>query len=164
MGFTTHSQPKLSASPHARVFSSRAFSFPLILTLAQGGFEKHNLFPHSFFFIRWPGFYRLAFQQLQLNPLNISSLMPQSRLSRLPPWLSHWLGYRAEPPGPLPVWKVAAWSFITAFCGLSVIQAIFNYSPSFASRHVPGIIASYVSCVEFPLLNDSYACIGSLDC
>jgi len=91
----------------------------------------------------------LAFStNFPLNLLNISSLMPQSRLSRLPPWFSHWLGYRAETPGPLPVWKVAAWSFITAFCGLSVVQAIFNYSPAFTSRHVPGIIASYVSCVE----------------
>ncbi|GLI75119.1 hypothetical protein PoHVEF18_003370 [Penicillium ochrochloron] len=69
--------------------------------------------------------------------------MPQSRLSRLPPWISHWLGYRAETPKPLATWKVAAWSFITAFCGLSVVQGIFNYSHYFTSRHVPGIIASY---------------------
>jgi hypothetical protein len=71
--------------------------------------------------------------------------MPPSRLSRLPPWISHWLGYRAETPKPLATWKVAAWSFITAFCGLSVLQGIFNYSHYFTSRHVPGIIASYVS-------------------
>ncbi|PCG91299.1 HPP [Penicillium occitanis (nom. inval.)] len=69
--------------------------------------------------------------------------MPPSRLSRLPPWISYWFGYRAETPGPLSTWKVAAWSFIAAFCGLSVVEAIFNYSYYFTSRHVPGIIASY---------------------
>ncbi|KAJ5688983.1 hypothetical protein N7462_003375 [Penicillium macrosclerotiorum] len=69
--------------------------------------------------------------------------MPPSRLSRLPRWISHWLGYRGEAPKPLPTWQVAAWSFITAFCGLSVVQAIFNYSSYFTTRHVPGIIASY---------------------
>ncbi|KAJ5134735.1 hypothetical protein N7526_006100 [Penicillium atrosanguineum] len=36
-----------------------------------------------------------------------------------------------------------AWSFITAFCGLSVVQGIFNYSDYFKERNVPGIIASY---------------------
>ncbi|KAJ5495096.1 hypothetical protein N7539_000212 [Penicillium diatomitis] len=69
--------------------------------------------------------------------------MSQSRLARLPPWISHWLGYRAKPPGPLPMWKTNAWSFISAFAGLTVLQVIFNYSHYFTSRHVPGIIASY---------------------
>lgn len=71
--------------------------------------------------------------------------MPSSRLSRLPRWISHWLGYRPETPKPLGTYEIAAWSFITAFCGLSVVQGIFNYSDYFISRHVPGIIASYVS-------------------
>lgn len=71
--------------------------------------------------------------------------MSTSRLSRLPTWISHWLGYRAEPVKPLPTYQIAAWSFITAFCGLSVVQAIFNYAHYFTSRNVPGIIASYVS-------------------
>ncbi|KAJ5573544.1 uncharacterized protein N7459_007971 [Penicillium hispanicum] len=69
--------------------------------------------------------------------------MANSRLARLPRWMSHWLGYRPEPPKPLPTYQVAAWSFIAAFCGLSVVQAIFNHSEYFTSRHVPGIIASY---------------------
>ncbi|KAJ5983193.1 hypothetical protein N7481_005292 [Penicillium waksmanii] len=69
--------------------------------------------------------------------------MSASRLSRLPTWVSHWLGYRAEPVKPLPPYQVAAWSFIAAFCGLSVVQALFNYSEYFTSRHVPLIIASY---------------------
>lgn len=71
--------------------------------------------------------------------------MPASRLSRLPRWVSHWLGYRPEPSKPLPTWQIALWSFIASFCGLSVVQAIFHYSKYFTSRHVPGIVASYVS-------------------
>ncbi|KAI0172834.1 HPP-domain-containing protein [Hypoxylon sp. FL1284] len=72
--------------------------------------------------------------------------MPQpagNRLARLPPWISRWLGYRSSPPKPLPSPVNYFWSFITAFCGLLVLQAIFNYSEYFTSRHVPGIIASY---------------------
>ncbi|PYH81148.1 HPP-domain-containing protein [Aspergillus uvarum CBS 121591] len=67
----------------------------------------------------------------------------QEFLARLPPWLSHWLGYRASPPQPLPKYQIWLWSFISAFCGLCVVQAIFNYSHYFLDRHVPGIIASY---------------------
>ncbi|KAJ5345463.1 hypothetical protein N7452_003467 [Penicillium brevicompactum] len=46
-------------------------------------------------------------------------------------------------PKPLPAYQVALWSFIIAFCGLSVLQAIFNYSDYFKERNVPGIVASY---------------------
>ncbi|KAL4897158.1 HPP family-domain-containing protein [Aspergillus ambiguus] len=68
----------------------------------------------------------------------------QEVLARLPWWLSHWLGYRPNGPAkPLPPYLRWAWSFIAAFCGLCVVQAIFNYSDYFASRGVPGIIASY---------------------
>jgi hypothetical protein len=77
------------------------------------------------------------------------SPMAASRLSRLPRWISHWLGYRPETPTPLPTWQIAAWSFIAAFCGLSVVQGIFNYSDYFKERNVPGIIASYVSLSSF---------------
>lgn len=71
--------------------------------------------------------------------------MATPRLARLPRWISHWLGYRAEAVKPLSKYEVALWSFITSFCGLSVVQAIFNYSDYFTQRNVPGIIASYVS-------------------
>ncbi|KAJ5482552.1 hypothetical protein N7475_001364 [Penicillium sp. IBT 31633x] len=69
--------------------------------------------------------------------------MAPSRLSRLPRWISHWLGYRPEPVKPLPAYQVALWSFITSFCGLTILQAIFVYSDYFNARNVPGIIASY---------------------
>ncbi|KAJ6188036.1 hypothetical protein N7519_002944 [Penicillium mononematosum] len=64
-------------------------------------------------------------------------------LARFPQSISHWLGYRENAPKPPPKYLVHLWSFIAAFCGLSVVQAIFNYSSYFIERGVPGIIASY---------------------
>lgn len=86
--------------------------------------------------------YNLQVSQTTRTP---SHFMATSRLSRLPPWISHWLGYRPEGVKPLPTYQVALWSFITSFCGLAVVQALFNYSDYFTSRNVPGIVASYVS-------------------
>lgn len=71
--------------------------------------------------------------------------MTTSRLSRLPRWISHWLGYRPETPKPLPPWQIALWSFIAAFCGVTIVQAVFIYSEYFTSRGVSGIVASFVS-------------------
>ncbi|KAF8632502.1 hypothetical protein AX15_001838 [Amanita polypyramis BW_CC] len=70
----------------------------------------------------------------------------RNRLSRLPPWLSHWLGYRSpttpsNPPGQL--WEICLWSFIGAFCGTALIQAVFGHANYFIRRSVPPIIASY---------------------
>lgn len=65
-------------------------------------------------------------------------------LARLPRFISHWLGYRENAPKPPPKYLVHFWSFIAAFCGLCVVQGIFNYSSYFIERGVPGIIASYV--------------------
>lgn len=66
-------------------------------------------------------------------------------LSRLPPWLSRWLGHRPSlpPASPAPIF-IYFWSFIGAFIGISIIQAIFEQSSYFQARHVPSIVASYV--------------------
>ncbi|OQE46895.1 hypothetical protein PENCOP_c001G05609 [Penicillium coprophilum] len=64
-------------------------------------------------------------------------------LARLPRSISHWLGYRESAPKPPSKYLVHFWSFVAAFCGLCVVQAIFNYSSYFIERGVPGIIASY---------------------
>ncbi|TFK62781.1 hypothetical protein BDN72DRAFT_889942 [Pluteus cervinus] len=65
------------------------------------------------------------------------------RLSTLPPWISHWLGYRSSPPSKRPDYVVWIWSFIGAFCGISVIQAVFSQAQYFIERGVPSIVASY---------------------
>ncbi|ODM17065.1 hypothetical protein SI65_07464 [Aspergillus cristatus] len=76
-------------------------------------------------------------------------------LPRLPRWVSHWFGYRPTPPKPLPQYLVWIWSFFAAFCGLCVLQAIFNYSSYFERRHVPGIVASFGA--------SAVLCYGAID-
>jgi hypothetical protein len=66
-------------------------------------------------------------------------------LTSLPTWCSHWLGYRTNPVKPPPKYIVHIWSFIGAFCGLSILQALFSYSEYFIERGVPIIVASYAS-------------------
>jgi CBS-domain-containing membrane protein len=68
----------------------------------------------------------------------------QSRLARLPRWISHWFGYRDASPPKQPEYLVWFWSFAGAFCGLSLIQAVFGHSQYFLGRNVPSIVASYV--------------------
>lgn len=85
--------------------------------------------------------------------------MTNSRLSRLPPWASRWLGYREHPPKEQPPYIVYLWSFIGAFCGLSVLQAIFGQAQYFIDREVPPILASYVSdvCPSTSMVIDPFA-------
>ncbi|KAH7930082.1 hypothetical protein BV22DRAFT_1001442 [Leucogyrophana mollusca] len=70
-------------------------------------------------------------------------LHPVHRLSRFPPAVSRWLGYRATPPATTPNYIVWFWSFIAAFCGISVLQAVFSNAHYFLERGVPSIVASY---------------------
>jgi hypothetical protein len=68
----------------------------------------------------------------------------QSGLARLPLWLGRWLGYRGTNFPPSPSWMVCAYGFVGAFCGLSVIIAIFAHTEYFTIRLVPPIVASFV--------------------
>ncbi|KAG7089424.1 hypothetical protein E1B28_011110 [Marasmius oreades] len=65
------------------------------------------------------------------------------RLSRIPTPISHFLGYRPSPPGKVPDYLVWFWSFIGAFCGIALLQAVFSQAHYFTERGVPSIIASY---------------------
>lgn len=67
------------------------------------------------------------------------------RLARLPAWFTHWLGYRATPPPKNPEYVTWLWSFIAAFCGISLLQAVFGHARYFIERGAPQIVASYVS-------------------
>ncbi|KAH8112314.1 HPP family-domain-containing protein [Phellopilus nigrolimitatus] len=68
---------------------------------------------------------------------------PPSRLASLPVWFSHWLGHRRSPPQKRPEYVVWFWSFVGAFAGLSILQAVFGHAQYFIGRKVPSIIASY---------------------
>ena len=65
-------------------------------------------------------------------------------LSRLPSCVSRWFGYRDSPESDLPAWNNNIWSWIGAFCELSVIAAIFGHSVYFTSRNVPVLLPSFV--------------------
>lgn len=70
-------------------------------------------------------------------------------LASLPSWVSHWLGYRSAPPKKQPEYIIIIWSFVGAFCGLSVIQAIFGHADYFIHRNVVPIVASFVGHSRF---------------
>lgn len=80
------------------------------------------------------------------DPLVPVERIIQKGLGSLPPWLSHWLGYRnGKSLPPSRDLLVCIWGFIGAFCGLSVILAIFGHTEYFHARLVPPIVASFVS-------------------
>ncbi|KDR76701.1 hypothetical protein GALMADRAFT_225647 [Galerina marginata CBS 339.88] len=70
-------------------------------------------------------------------------MSPANRLSRLPPWLSHWLGFRSGPLTKRPDYIIWFWSFVGSFLGISLIQAVFGQAHYFIERGVPSIVASY---------------------
>ncbi|KDQ64395.1 hypothetical protein JAAARDRAFT_145037 [Jaapia argillacea MUCL 33604] len=73
------------------------------------------------------------------------STHPPHRLARFPTWINRWLGYRATPPPKQPDHIIWLWSFIGAFGGLSLLQAVFGQASYFIKRGVPSIIASYAA-------------------
>lgn len=77
-----------------------------------------------------------------------------SRLARLPTWISFWLGYRKTPPPPEKNHIVWIWSFIGAFTCISIIQALFGNVPYFVEKGVPSIGATAIllyGAIESPL-------------
>ncbi|CAI6339474.1 unnamed protein product [Periconia digitata] len=76
-------------------------------------------------------------------------------LARLPRPISRFLGHRDETVAPSPDYLVCIWGFIGAFCGLSVIFAVFGHTEYFTSRLVPPIVASFGA--------SAILCYGSID-
>ncbi|KXN91382.1 hypothetical protein AN958_00905 [Leucoagaricus sp. SymC.cos] len=70
-------------------------------------------------------------------------MLNRNVLAPLPSWLSRWFGYRSAPSPKQPDYIIYIWSFIGAFCGISVIQAVFEQGQYFVRRKVPSIVASY---------------------
>ncbi|KZT73752.1 hypothetical protein DAEQUDRAFT_721207 [Daedalea quercina L-15889] len=69
--------------------------------------------------------------------MNLTSLVTY------PAWLTRWVGHRTAPPPVRSRYIVWLWSFIGAFCGLSILQALFGHAQYFVHRGVPSLIASY---------------------
>ncbi|KAL7751196.1 hypothetical protein RI367_003402 [Sorochytrium milnesiophthora] len=66
-----------------------------------------------------------------------------SRLERMPPTVARFLGYRQGAVHKLSTPQILGWSFVGAFCGLAVLQGLFQFSEYFVAKHVPTIVASY---------------------
>ncbi|OJD31646.1 hpp family protein [Diplodia corticola] len=74
----------------------------------------------------------------------LNRFVPHNRIHRLPKPLSRFLGYRAEPAPPIGNILQAAWALIGAFCGLTVVTAVYKFAPGIAKHNPPVIIASLV--------------------
>jgi hypothetical protein len=72
-------------------------------------------------------------------------ILPQPWLHRLPRSISHWFGHRSDTPTKRPDVIILLWTWIGAFCGVSVIEAVFQRTPYFSDRGVPIIVGSFVS-------------------
>ena len=77
-------------------------------------------------------------------------ILPQPWLHHIPRFISHWFGYRPEPPKKRPDVIILLWTWIGAFCGVSVIEAVFQRNSYFVDRGVPMIVGSFVSFPRFP--------------
>ncbi|RJE19321.1 HPP family [Aspergillus sclerotialis] len=66
-----------------------------------------------------------------------------------PPWrwlprpISHFLGYRPQPPPPMGNVLIALWSLVSIFCGLSIITSVTMNVPAFQHHNSPSVIASF---------------------
>jgi len=75
----------------------------------------------------------------------ITPILPQPWLHYLPKPISHFFGYRTDTPKKRPDVIIWLWTWIGAFGGVSVIEAVFQRNPYFAVTHnVPMIVGSFV--------------------
>lgn len=72
----------------------------------------------------------------------LNRFVPRSRLYRLPRPLSHFLGYRDTPEPQVGNILIATWALIGAFCGLTVVTAVYKFSPGINEYHPPVVFAS----------------------
>ena len=81
---------------------------------------------------------------------HLNPYVPENRISRLPKPVSRFLGYRDSPRKEIGNLLVAVWSFLGAFIGVMVIEAVFMI-PAIHDRGVPILIASFVRKPSGPL-------------
>ena len=79
----------------------------------------------------------------------VNRIVPPSPVHKLPAPISWFLGYRKEQKPDVGNILGAFWACVGAFCGLAVIAAIFNHSPSIQRHHPPALIASFVSLSQY---------------
>jgi hypothetical protein len=74
----------------------------------------------------------------------LNYLLPQPWLSHIPQPISHFLGYRKDAPRKRCDLIIYIWTWIGAFSGVAVIEAVFQRNPYFSDRGVPMIVGSFV--------------------
>jgi hypothetical protein len=85
--------------------------------------------------------------------LYLNRFIPRSRIYLLPKPISWLLGYRKEPGTPVGSLIVWFWSFIGAFVGVLIVEAVFH-TEGLQSHGTPIIIGSLVG--PFAFLLHSY--------
>jgi len=75
----------------------------------------------------------------------VKRVLPSSWLHYLPLPISWFFGYRRNTPKKRPDVIIYVWTWIGAFCGVSVIEAVFQRNPYFSDRGVPIIVGSFVN-------------------
>jgi len=75
----------------------------------------------------------------------VKRVLPASWLHYLPLPISWFFGYRSDTPKKRPDVIIYLWTWIGAFCGVSVIEAVFQRNPYFSDRGVPIIVGSFVN-------------------
>ncbi|KAF2012758.1 hypothetical protein BU24DRAFT_425377 [Aaosphaeria arxii CBS 175.79] len=74
----------------------------------------------------------------------LNRIIPPSPLPHFPKPIARFLGYRKKQRQDVGNVMGAFWSCLGAFCGLAVVAAVFNNTPSIRDHHAP-LIASFVS-------------------
>ncbi|KAL1642103.1 hypothetical protein SLS58_005693 [Diplodia intermedia] len=72
----------------------------------------------------------------------LNRFVPRNRIHRLPKPLSRFLGYREKPAPPIGNIIQATWALVGAFCGLTVVTAVYKFGPGIAKYNPPVIVAS----------------------
>ncbi|KKY13351.1 putative hpp family protein [Diplodia seriata] len=72
----------------------------------------------------------------------LNRFVPRNRINRLPKPLSRFLGYREKPAPPIGNIIQATWALVGAFCGLTVVTAVYKFGPGIAKYNPPVIVAS----------------------
>ncbi|KIM93261.1 hypothetical protein OIDMADRAFT_46333 [Oidiodendron maius Zn] len=98
----------------------------------------------------------------------VSRIVPRSRLHLLPKPISRFLGYRSTPAAPTGSILIWCWSFIGAFCGILIVEAVFE-TKHFQTQGVPPVVASLgaAAILEFhtidsPLAQPRNAILGQM--
>jgi hypothetical protein len=78
----------------------------------------------------------------------LNRILPQPWLHYLPQAISYFFGYRKDTPKKRPDVIIWLWTWIGAFCGVAVIEAVFQRNPYFSDRGVPIIVGSFVSLLK----------------